>query len=152
MAMLQAAGRACRVMVAPVVGFVAGRLLTPARRAYGPLPDEQAPSDEAEAAADPMESGRALCREYGWLSDDQVDAAKAYVAANGGSVPPMSGGDTYHAPEAVSGSRASAMAWAEAISAAGAALSDEGFEDEALGCFRVAGELLEKVEAWGRPA
>lgn len=63
-----------------------------------------------------------------------------------GSMPMAGGAD----PSTVPGSRASAMAWAEAISQAGSALCDEGFEDDAIQCFLVAGSLLEKVEAWGR--
>lgn len=61
-------------------------------------------------------------------------------------------GRAFTAPEYVPGSRASTFAWAEAISAAGSRLCDEGHEDEALACFVVAGKLLEKVEAWGRPS
>lgn len=38
-----------------------------------------------------------------------------------------------------------ALAWAEAISAAGAQVSGRGFEDEALLCFRAAGMLLERA-------
>jgi hypothetical protein len=65
------------------------------------------------------------------------------------SAVPMSGAPS---GPAVSGSRDSAMAWAEAISQAGACLCDEGFEDEALGCFRIAGDLIERVETWGQRA
>lgn len=105
------------------VGNTAG-----ARGPHGPLPDEA------------CTSGRPNCR----CTREPDTSAVA-------STPPMHGGGFHSAP-AVSGSRASAMAWAEAISMAGSQLCDEGFEDEALGCFRVAGDLLEKVETWGRPA
>lgn len=57
-----------------------------------------------------------------------------------GSAPPMRG-EGFHAPPAVSGSKASAIAWSEALSATGKQLSDEGFEDQAVMCFVAAGEL-----------
>jgi hypothetical protein len=40
---------------------------------------------------------------------------------------------------------AEALAWAEALSAAGEAVCALGWEDEALGCYRVAGMLLERA-------
>jgi hypothetical protein len=41
--------------------------------------------------------------------------------------------------------RAEALAWAEALSCAGEAICEVGFEDEALRCFVVAGCLLERA-------
>jgi hypothetical protein len=68
------------------------------------------------------------------------ETATSVLAAVASSLP-MTGAEGFYAPSAVAGSRASAGAWAEALSATGKQLSDEGFEEQSVMCFVAAGEL-----------
>lgn len=53
--------------------------------------------------------------------------------------------DELPTPAASAASREEAFQWAEAISKAGEQLSGLGYEDEALGCYKIAGDLLARA-------
>jgi hypothetical protein len=119
---------ACRWLAALTVGFAFGREQGRGRTS--------APTGDAMSGLGANAPSTSGAPTHGYMPETATSAPAAAASSL-----PMTGAEGFYAPSAVAGSRASATAWAEALSAAGKQLSDEGFEDQAVMCFVAAGEL-----------
>jgi hypothetical protein len=119
---------ACRWLAALTVGFAFGCEQGRGRTS--------APTGDAMSGMGANAPSTSAAPTHGFMPGTATSAPAAAASSL-----PMTKGGGFFAPSAVAGSRASAGAWAEALSGAGKQLSDEGFEDQSVMCFVAAGEL-----------
>jgi hypothetical protein len=119
---------ACRWLAALTVGFAFGH-----EQGRGRTSAPTGGAMNGLGANAPSTSGAPT---HGYMPGTATSAPAAVASSL-----PMTGTDGFHAPSAVAGSRASAGAWAEALSAAGVQINEEGFEEQAHYLLLAAGEL-----------